>query len=780
MQVITRLIESIRSAAAYNPEVGVAPSCILWTDKERQWEKLIPRLQTQMPELLKLGSYNPEQKSGPAIWVRYVLGGKAPEIIASHKEIPIIYLPGVSRADLRAIEKCPEELKPIAELVYQGNIWSQANGKDITVLAFLSSEKSGLALKVARDHECRNAMQTALLHFIEEDIGTLKDKILDKHYFNNLLTGGDPTLDLLRWLDQGDAYRNSRGENEWRALVETWKSQLDFHADKEGLIIAAGKLALHNGPWRAVWDRFCEAPAKYPNIPGQIRKSPMPDINLFSDVTIHGGWPQWNDLQEIELRKALKDLEDVSPKEVRNAILALEKQHGARRKLVWSCLNQSPLACVLEHLAIIAEGTNKSVAGTFGDIIASYSKSGWKVDNAVLNALACTLKQEDFTVVKSCIRSMYTDWADDSARHLQNIVMEHGYPNDKVWKHSSRKENEPECIMFVDGLRFDVARRVEEYLSNRGLSVDAKPVWAALPSITETGKPAVAPVTHLLSGKGVDGDFEPIIIKTNQPLKGGQPLRKLLQESGWQVIGIDDIGEPSKSAWCEFGDLDKEGHTLGWKMARHIDEIVPEIGERVIKMLQTGWKKVRIVTDHGWLLLPGGLPKVELSPSLTINKWGRIATIKAGALCDEKIYKWSWDSENTFTVATGIGCYRAGEEYSHGGLSLQECLNLELTVSSDGSGTKLDVVQLLGVKWTGLRCNVQIKGDDGFHIDLRLYPGDPSSSIITSKKAFNNSGVASVVVENEDLEGSPASIVILDTKGQTVGQRDTIVGGGEA
>ena len=33
---------------------------------------------------------------------------------------------------------------------------------------------------------------------------------------------------------------------------------------------------------------------------------------------------------------------------------------------------------------------------------------------------------------------------------------------------------------------------------------------------------------------------------------------------------------------------------------------------RVESLLAAGWREVRIVTDRGWLLLPGGLPKTDL------------------------------------------------------------------------------------------------------------------------------------------------------------------------
>jgi len=66
----------------------------------------------------------------------------------------------------------------------------------------------------------------------------------------------------------------------------------------------------------------------------------------------------------------------------------------------------------------------------------------------------------------------------------------------------------------------------------------------------------------------------------------------------------------------------------------------------------------------------------------------------------------------------------------------------------------------------------------GLTLDIRQHPGDPSSSIVVSLKAFNDSGVASVVVENEDLLGSAATIVLFDSENRIISQRKTIVGGG--
>jgi len=253
------LLKAVRNAAVYNSEVQVAPVCILWPDRDRQWEPVIPRLQNELPELLVLGDYQPDKRTGPAIWLRCVIAGKTDDVTLPEGFAPIIYLPGISRQDLRAIEQCPDRLKPLAELQYLGVVWSQVNAKDWTILAYLKSDQGGVGLDVAQDNDTKNAMQLALFRLLDEEAELLKGKRLDKDYFNTLLTGGDPVRDLLLWLDHGETFQAGRGENEWKAFVDVCKSQLAYHPQNDGALSGAAKLAAHEGPWQAVWKRYCEA-----------------------------------------------------------------------------------------------------------------------------------------------------------------------------------------------------------------------------------------------------------------------------------------------------------------------------------------------------------------------------------------------------------------------------------------------------------------------------------------------------------------------------------------
>ena len=783
MRVLDHLLKSIRAAAVFNPDVQTAPACILWPDHDRQWEAVVPVIQAELPELLVLGDYAPGKRIGPAIWLRCVIAGQTEDVSLPKGCPPILYLPGVSRQGLRAIADCSDHVKPLVELQYRGVIWSQVNSKDWTILAFLKSDQGGLGLDVAQDNSAKHAMQLALYRLLDEDVGLLKDKRLDKDYFNTLLTGGDPIRDLLQWLNQGDAFQASRGESEWKAFVEVCKSQMAFNPQTEGTLSGCINLANQKGPWQAVWERYCEAPGRYQNIPAHIRKCSPPSDSLFWHLNNgdFGGWPQWNDDQEKRLHQDLLNLANVPAHQARTQILELEKHHGHRRSSVWAELGDAPLACALKHLAVIAENTQAGLAaGSVDDLAVGYQSYGWRVDDAALRALAQAVSTAAIEAVTTAIRTAYLPWMEESARYLQKLADGASYPGGTHLTAKAIQHGPGDCILFVDGLRFDVGKRLAESLEEYGVAVTEEATWAALPSVTATGKAAVTPVRDAIRGQDNSPDFEPSVANTGQMLKGGYHLKKLLTDAGWSILERSADGNGQGMGWCEFGDIDHEGHVRGWKLAKHIDALVLEIRGRIAALLQAGWKRIRIVTDHGWLLLPSGLPKIDLPGVLTDHKWGRCASLKPGASASERLYPWYWNANVSFALASGVSCFKQGEEYAHGGLSLQECLTLQLTITRDASALKAEAVTFTDVVWKGLRCTVAVEGNfPQLSLDIRGQAGDPSSSVVVGAKQFKENGTASVVVEDEGLEGKKATVVLLDAHGALIAQIATVIGRGD-
>jgi hypothetical protein len=777
MRIIEALRDAIRHVANYNRNTQVSPFCILWPDKDRQWEASVPLLREVLPELLTLGDYDVSKRTGPAIWLRYVVSGLDPQTPLIEGHIPILYLPGVSRQELRAVENCPDHLKAIAELQYRGVFWSQYSSKDWTIVAFLVSSQGGLGLDVAQDNDTKNALMLAINRLLEEDVETLKGKRLEKDFFNELVSGKDVPKDILLWMDDADRFKLSRDENAWKAFIEICVSQFAFNPEKAGTIEAAKLLANHQGPWITVWDRYREAASRYPSIPDVIRKAQPPAFDLFSDVETVGGWPQWNESEEKDLLVRLTRCAQQPSHIARAEVLKLEGTHGSRRKLVWAELGFAPLAMVLKPLSELAELIGEDLpSATVKDLEEAYRTVGWKVDAAMLAVLSIPVSEELHLVISSVIQVLYEPWMENAARKLQALVQKAGYPGDRN-KQPDPKFNDGTCIVFVDGLRYDTAKRLKEMIEADGREVEEYPFWTTLPSITISGKAAVTPVASLLDGSGDPKEFIPGVAGTNHSLKGGYHLRKLLVDSGWQILERQQIGDVKGRAWCEVGNLDEEGHNRGWKLALHLESLLKEIRERVIVLTEAGWKTIRIVTDHGWILLPEGLPKTELPSYLTESKSGRCASIKVGAASEQMVYPWYWDTAWDVALAPGISCYRAREEYQHGGLSLQECLTLQLTIkgkkiSSDAFNGSLTLT------WKGLRCSVVADGDFfGLSVDIRLEPGLASTSVVTEPKPFRDNGTTSVVVEDEDLDGKAASLLLLDVNNNVIYQMDTHIGG---
>jgi hypothetical protein len=768
MRVRELLVKSLRGAADFNQANQVAPACILWPDQDRQWESVVEQLQKDMPELLVLGDFAPDRHTGPAIWIRC----KLPEIA---EQTPVVYLPGVSRQDLRAVESCPDLLKTLVELQYRGTIWSQYNGKDWTVLAYLRSAQGGLSLDVAQDAETKQAVKLALSVLLGEDIRGLKGRRLDAEFFHTLTVGGDPVRDVLRWLDGDEEYRLSLGNNQWEAFLGVCQSQFGFNPEREGVLTGAENLARRMAPWASVFQRYCEAPTLYPNIPDRIRRLPMPAPNdLFPGTECYIGWPQWNDQQETALRQGLSSLDQCTVRDARRKLKEFEKQHRDRRDWVWAQLGMAPLARAMEYLAVLSEVTESELtAGTIAELEAAYCQRGWKADDAVNRALSLIDTETDLQPVATAIRAVYAPWAEEAARHLQKVVSTTEYPGGDRFKVEPVTLTHGECMLFVDGLRFDAGKRLSEMLVQAGLEVQETPHWNALPSVTWTGKPAVAPID-----RGSDRIAKEADVQHFEALKPHH-FRKAIEASGTQFLSAEHKFEAPGKGWCEYGNIDSEGHSGGCKLASRLDGLLREVRDRIQLLLQEGWKTVRVVTDHGWLLLPGGLPKTTLPSVLSESKWGRCAILKPGAASEERVYPWYWDPNRYFALADGISCYKKGEEYAHGGLSLQECLTLQLRVTAAASGSGNAGIQISSIQWNGYWCKVTTRGSgvEGVLLDVRLMPGDEGTSLVKAKKSLDGQGTAKVMVVGDDLEGRDVYVVLVNQDNSLVAQFATIVGG---
>ena len=769
--VLEALAEALGQAAVYNRGVMVGPAAILWPDEARQWEPLIPLLRELLPSLVTLGSYDPDGRTGPAIWLRCLLAGELDAISWADEPKPILYLPGVSRQMLRAVESCPRHLQPLAELQYRGVLWSQQNARDWTVMAFLKS-KEGLGLDVAQDKGTQGALLRALLMLADTPVDSLKGHRLEASDFDQLLLP-DPARDLLRWMNDPASTRQRWSSQHWEAFRSICRDAYAFDPQSDGAITAAERIAGREGPWRRVWLRFVEAPRSYPGIPALLEQA-HPQSLLFEPSV----WPKHNAKEEKALRAALGSLDKLPPSEALERLQELEKDHGSRRNWVWSELGFAPLAGAMRHLSVLVKACSSALGGSTPDEMAAlYQKGAWRADSAALDALASVERAEDLDCVQTALQALYGPWLADVAERFQALARKHGYPNAKPDAKTLIQAENGECLFFADGVRYDVGERLQAALKRRGLIVDHSVRWSALPSVTATCKPAVSPVAEGVAGASTSESFQPNAAADDKPLSTDR-FRKLLDDAGYQVLHGLDTGDPAGRAWTEHGELDHMGHEQGWKLSRRIEEQIREMTERIETLLKAGWKNVRVVTDHGWLLLPGGLPKVELPKFLADTRWGRCAVLKTSATGDgHQLVDWHWSSTVRIALAPGIACFKAGVEFAHGGLSLQECLTPVIEVRR---GELVETTVIEELQWRGLRCRLLAGGTTaGLLADIRTKPNDRTTSVTSEPKGLDDDGRTSLVIPDDDLIGTAAYVVVVNASDTVVAKMPTCIGGGD-
>jgi hypothetical protein len=678
MMLIENLKQQLRDSATYNKSVQVEPAAILWTDIDKQWQSAMPYIKQQLPELIELGEYQPEQRIGPAIWVKCAIAGVLDECELPKDKTPIIYLPGIGRKDLRAIEQCPEYLKPLAELQYRGCWWAyNSAGRDWSVGSFLTNPKVGLDLDLAKDKKTQEAILQVLPDLLETPIASLQGKKLEADDFYSIVLD-DIARDILGWLNNSQEKETLWQGSRWDIFVNSCQSQFGFTPNESTHTDALQLLCQSEGAWEGIWQRFEETANNLPLLVERLADiQPTDLIVLYPEHYLSS-----NVADEKTIETALRNGSGKDRASLTSLIDGLWQQQKSRKEWLWYRLDKSPWLTVLEDLRTVCEQTQIHFSGSTPESMAeNYLNRFWQADAAVLSAMEKAQDIHQQEIIANVLAVIYTPWLEQTTLNFQQLVAQHGYPGDNQIKESAAHYNVgSQVIFFVDGLRFDTAKILEQKLAKFGIQLNLTSRWSALPSLTATAKAAVTPLADTLTGLEGNDDFIPALADAKTAFSSHH-LKKLLDEKGWQYLDGLETGEPTGYAWVQTGDLDHLGHEQQRKMPQYIGPVLDDVVSRIRGLLDAGWLRIKIVTDHGWLWVPDGLPKGELHKSLGKNRQRRCAILKDNVKHDGLVMPWHWNPSVSIAMAPGISSYVAGDHYNHGGLSIQECLTPVINIT---------------------------------------------------------------------------------------------------
>jgi hypothetical protein len=598
------------------------------------------------------------------------------------------------------------------------------------------------------------ALKVAMGKLLTQNLPSLAGQSIDDRYLNELINPA-PDETVLRWLAAPDAIQAEQGAA-WDSLVASTLKRFGVDLAKGSLDVAQRILASKSGEAAyPLWEKYVAHWHSYPDAYEVFRGIAPPDLFQGAER-----YPRENDADEKRLSDELLKAASLEPVAAAQAVLTAEAKHAARRKTLWAQQGRAPLATALADLARIAKAFLEPLAG--GNAVEAaqrYAENGWRVDAVALAAMAIAQQAELEKPIYAVLIALYRRWLEKQAEGFQDLVKKDGYPD---W--SLPEVADGTVVLFVDGLRLDLARELEAVLhKDNGLTVALEPGFTSIPSVTSSGKVWVSPACKLADG-GNGGDFSP---KLPKGAYTAEKLRKAMEPEGVAVVDTENPSLAYGKGWAEFpGDIDSDGHAKGLKLARSIPAHLDDLAKAIRRLLNAGWKQVWVVTDHGWLLLPGGLPKAELPAKLTETKWGRCAVLKdAAADNDWLVLPWSFDPAVRVALAPGISAFSSGREYDHGGLSLQESVVPFMRVQRNGPVAGQP--RLLSVTWNTRKTICSMLATDAAGLTVSL---ERLGSAIGDADTIDADGKGRVVFEEvDDLIGEQIAVV-LRRDGQKVAE----------
>jgi hypothetical protein len=784
--LVDGLARALRDASGTFETGREWPAALLWPDPERQWYPALPdlrrRLGARSVALLAYGAYAPDEGVGPAIWLRCLV--EAPHGAAFPKgplkglpdanALTVILLPGVSWRALRESMTLDRGLQALVEMQYRGDVFRQRRqARDWTVATLLRDPDQGLGLDVATDSRTDEAARRALPGLLDLNLEAWRGRPVGADDFNKVMVADD-ARDVLLWISDPDVAQAGKKPGTWGAFRDIVKREYGVDVDEKGALQkSVERLIKQKSGWSKVWNRLAEAPVQFRPVCERIRAA-TPEGDLLqglgeSDPATN---PHDNAIAEKMLEQDLSTLSSMSPSEASKKVVALEERHRGRRDTLWARLGEAPLACALEPLARLAAATEALVVGdTLAAIAAAYAEDGWRVDAALIETIAAAGTREE--LVARASGALYRPWVDALARRFRAALEAAG----AAGRPAPLTVEPGTMVLFVDGLRMDVGHAVVERLIELGAPATLAWRLAPVPTVTATAKPLVTPVANAIHGAGKANDFLPLDASSGKPATT-DVLRKTMLARGIQVLDKDVTSPPEKATsigYAECGNLDHDGHALQLRLAGQVATEVGRVVDRALALRAAGWAKLRIVTDHGWLLMPGGFTSVKLPSSVTETNWSRAAVLSPGAAPELPWLPWYWDASVRIAMPPGAEAFRAGDVYSHGGLSPQECVTPDISVGGLGTTAAATGAKIVSVTWRRLRLIVDLAGDlSGYSVEVRRAPRDGASRL--GEPATIDGSHAKYTMSDEIDEEEKVHVVLLDRHGSVADAKATAVG----
>jgi hypothetical protein len=294
--------------------------------------------------------------------------------------------------------------------------------------------------------------------------------------------------------------------------------------------------------------------------------------------------------------------------------------------------------------------------------------------------------------VDQSIRALYTEFIDDESvlsyyqeyyKELMNLFLDKWFQFFDQYKQNQtgklkeiiESNSEKTAIVVGDGVTYETSQNIANLISNE-FKCENKYILVDTPSETENN------MSQIYVSKGT-------IFKTLSERE-----KFLANEHSDKNIGfvyLDDVNEDTQYDYlvCQYKDIDELGDKMNNKALKYFKEAENTFASKIELLLKNGYKKVYLITDHGFVLT-GHIKeheKFDVNFEGNIKKAERyIRTAQKQSNINNLIEKEQIHGEYNYVYfANGMNPFKTVGQYgfSHGGLAPQELITPYLCWSNE-------------------------------------------------------------------------------------------------
>ena len=345
---------------------------------------------------------------------------------------------------------------------------------------------------------------------------------------------------------------------------------------------------------------------------------------------------------------------------------------------------------------------------TFSECVEFYTKHFYKLDTAIRNLYTEFLHkrellepfQEHYKQIVSVFIDRWFNYFDDYKEGQTGILQ-------RIIDKNSVKT----AVIVSDGVAYEIACQVAAKVGS-AYKLTKSILIADIPSETENN------MSRIYMANGVT---EKVHSKREKYLRDQNPDESI------EFIKLDEVNEearPSQFLICTYKDIDDMGEKLQHKALKYFPETIDYFAEKISLLLNSGYSKVYMITDHGFVLtgLLSESDKITVSlngPSEKAERYIR-AENKQSSLTPEYIesekkyenFKYLYFSKNINPFKTP-GVYG----FSHGGVAPQEIITPYFCWERSGKSLEALTVKIQNKddlkSVTGELFQMKLKSDEG-------------------------------------------------------------------